>query len=136
MATVRQQITIDASARQVWNVLATEEGVRSWWSQTARLEAREGGRIVLGFGEGEEATEARGLFHALKPTREIEIAWEIGTTSLERGTRTAFLIGRQGTDTKVHVVVTGAPLADDAVREAIDAGWKVSLARLRAVFEG
>ena len=47
MATVRQQIHIDASSRTVWTALTTEEGLLTWWATEARLDPRSGGRFVV-----------------------------------------------------------------------------------------
>jgi len=136
MGTVRQQITIEASARQVWNAFTTEDGAKAWWADEARVDARDGGRVVLARGEGEERVEERGSFHKVQPTREIEIAWEVGTSGPSKGTRLQVLVGRTDTEAKVHVVATGAALDDDAAREALDAFWKARLLALRKHLEG
>jgi uncharacterized protein YndB with AHSA1/START domain len=136
MGTVRQQITIEASPRQVWNAFTTEAGVKAWWAEEARVDARDGGRLVLARGEGEGRVEERGSFHKVQPTREIEVAWEVGTTGPSRGTRLQVLLGRSDAEAKVHVVATGAALDDDAAREALDAFWKERLHALRKHLEG
>lgn len=136
MGTIRQQITIDASPRQVWKALTSEEDIRVWWSAEARVDARDGGRIVLGRGEGDTRIDERGVFHKVQPTRDIEITWEVGTTGPSRGTRLEFLVGRGDGETKVHVVAHGAGLDDPEAKATLDAFWKEALKRLRAVFEG
>jgi len=137
MATVRQQIVIDASSRAVWNALTTAEGLTAWWGQAERCDARDGGRLVVVEGEGDDAIERRGSFHSVKPTRAIEIVWDAVGKADDKGTRLQFQIGRQGGETKLHVVQSGTPLNDDdELSQAIDGRWKSALLRLREHLEG
>ncbi|MCB9680881.1 MAG: SRPBCC domain-containing protein [Alphaproteobacteria bacterium] len=137
MAAVRQQITVDAPARTVWNALTTEAGLVSWWAEEARVDPREGGRIVVVRTVDEARVEDRGLFVSLRPTRHIEISWDSPGGSGWRGSRVEIQVGRAGDETKVHVVQSGGDVVGDAAaREALEAMWKAALLRLRAVIEG
>jgi uncharacterized protein YndB with AHSA1/START domain len=137
MAAIRQQINIHAPQRTVWNALTTADGWTSWWADQARLEPRPGGRIVLTVeGDDGEPVEERGLFHDLRPTRKLEIAWGATSPAKTRGTRVSFTISRDGDETRLALVHTGAGvLEDDAAREALEKEWKEGLKTLRASLE-
>ncbi len=137
MAAIRQQINIAAPQRAVWNALTTPDGWTSWWADQARLEPRPGGRIVLVVeGDDGEPVEERGLFHDLRPTRKLEIAWDATSPAKTRGTRVSFTISRDGDETRLALVHTGAGvLEDDAAREALDKEWKEGLKTLRERLE-
>lgn len=140
MGSIRQQISVDASSRAVWDLLTTVEGVTSWWVEDARLDARDGGRIVVGRTvKGEEdqdvRQEDRGSFHQVRPTRAIEIAWDNSGNGPLAGTRLEFQVGRGDGETKVHVVQSGAGLDDDARRQEAEGLWKAALLKLRSKLE-
>lgn len=40
----QREVLIDAPLTHVWQLVATEEGLRQWWGNTIHLEAKEGGR--------------------------------------------------------------------------------------------
>jgi uncharacterized protein YndB with AHSA1/START domain len=136
MAAVRQQITIAASMRTVWNAITTEEGIRKWWAREARVDARKGGRIVL-IHEGEEGdVQERGVFHAVRPTRHVDIKFDSVGTSPLKGTALNFQLGRDGEEVKLHIVQSGGEsLDDEEVHAEVDAAWQVRLRKLREVLE-
>lgn len=136
MGSIRQQIAVEASSRAVWDLLTTVEGVTSWWVEDARLDARDGGRIVVGRTVDEVRQEDRGSFHHVRPTRAIEIAWDPSGTGPLAGTRLEFQVGRGDGETKVHVVQSGTPLDDEARRADVEALWKGALLKLRGKLEG
>lgn len=135
MGSIRQQISVEASSRAVWDLLTTVEGVTSWWVEDARLDARDGGRIVVGRTVEDVRQEDRGSYHQVRPTRAIEIAWDVSGTGPLAGTRLEFQVGRGDGETKVHVVQTGAALDDDARRAEVEGAWKAALLKLRAQLE-
>lgn len=137
MPAIRQQINIATSPRTVWRALTTAEGLMSWWVDEARVDAREGGRIVL-TSEGEDGAplEERGLFLTIRPTRKIEIAWDRNSPAETRATRIEFNIGKDGDDTRVSVIHSGAgPLDDEAARAVLDKAWRSALQTLRQTLE-
>lgn len=136
MSAIRHQISLEASSRTVWAALTTEAGVTSWWAEEARVDARDGGRIVLKTRMGDDLVEERGLFHKVQPTRALEITWDGVGTSPTRGARLQLQVGRGDGETKVHVVLAGGEgLADEANRELADTFWKAALLRLRERLE-
>jgi uncharacterized protein YndB with AHSA1/START domain len=137
MATIRQQIRIAAPARAVWNALTTGEGLAAWLAQEARIDPREGGRVVLGFAPVGDAprVEEAGILSNVRPTRSLE--WKIDSgPPTARGTSVAFTVGGEAGATKVHVVHSGSFGDDEAAVEAAEARWRDALPRLKAHVEG
>lgn len=137
MSAIRQQINVAASQRTVWKALTTEEGVTAWWVDRARVDARAGGRLIL-YSEGDDGgeVEERGMFHELRPTRKIEIAWDSNSPAPTKGSRIDFHIAQDGEDTRISVIHTGAALDDAALRTSLEAGWRQALHALRDALEG
>jgi uncharacterized protein YndB with AHSA1/START domain len=83
---VREQINVAASPRAVWRAFTTPEGLSGWWADEARVDAREGGRLVL-TQEGDEGPVQEGaIFLSLRPIRRIEIRFDRARpTPLARG---------------------------------------------------
>ena len=139
MAAVRQQINIDSTPRTVWAAFTTAEGLTSWWVDEApRVDARKGGRIVVvSEGDDGEPVEESGIFHEVRPTRKIEIAWDQRGKAETAGSRIVIQIARDGDETRVSIVHSGGELFDDAEwRGALDKEWKSALKSLRSSLEG
>lgn len=137
MPAIRQQINIAAPLRAVWTALTTSEGWCAFWADEARVEGREGGRIVLvGRGDDGAAVEERGIFHEFKPTRKLEIAWDTASTARTKGSRLEFTVSRDKDETRVALVHTGAAILGDAALEAaLDKEWRTALKALREHLE-
>jgi uncharacterized protein YndB with AHSA1/START domain len=137
MAAIRQQINIAAPQRIVWNVLVSADGWKSWWADDARVESREGGRIVLVTeGADGEPVEERGIFHEMRPTRKLEIAWDATSPGPTRGTRLQFTISRDGDETRLAMIHSGGGVLDDeAARDALEKEWRSGLQSLRKTLE-
>ncbi len=137
MPTIRQQINIAASPRTVWRALTTEEGLKSWWVDRARVEDRPGGRVVLHSTDDDgNPLEERGIFHDFRPTRKIEIAWDSTSPAPTKGTRVEFHVARDGDETRVNLIHTGSGiLEDETSRTHIEKGWRQALHALRDALE-
>lgn len=136
MPAIRRQINIAAPPRAVWNALTTSEGLARWWASAARIEPREGGRVVVTTGlEGEEK-EGRGLVHTWRPTSHLELAFDrVGDSDL-RGTHVAFKLARDGVETRLTLVHSGGEaLEDEARRGALDRGWSKALESLQSTLD-
>lgn len=154
MPAIRRQINIAAPPRAVWNVLTTGEGLSSWLTVAARIEGREGGRIVLTQGaapgqaageteaEGAAETvearplEARGIVHTWRPTSHLEIAFDRAGQSELRGSHMAFKLARDGDESRLTLVHSGGEALDDELRRgAIDRAWAQALTQLQALLD-
>lgn len=137
MPSIRQQINIAVAPRAVWRMLTTDEGLAAWLVDEARVEARPGGRVLLvSEGDDGEPVEERGIFHELRPTRRIEIAWDSTSPAPTKGTRIQFSLARDGRETRVVLVHQGAGVLDDEeAREELERGWRQALRALREALE-
>lgn len=136
MGSVRQQISIAKGTRDVWKVLTTAEGLRGWWAAESRLDAREGGTVVLKIANAAgDLVEQRGLCHEVRPVRRVELAFEARGEGPEAGCRVEFLVARDGDETRVAMTCSGSPLDDDTRRSEAEVVWKRRLERLRADVE-
>lgn len=138
MPSIRQQINIAAPTRVIWNVLTTAEGWKQWWAEEARLEARNGGRIVLTVeGDDGEPVEERGVFHEVRPTRKIEIAWDATSPARTKGTRVQFTLSRDGDEARLALIVSGSGgiLDDEEGRADLEREWRSALRALRSHLE-
>jgi uncharacterized protein YndB with AHSA1/START domain len=138
MGSVRQQINIAVGPRRVWGALTTVEGLCSWWATSARVDPREGGRIVMENTNDEgDKVERMGLFLSFRPTRRLEIKWDGGVNNDAKGTSVNFHIARDGDETRVNIVQTGESISDDEEEGAsLEKAWKVTLLSLREALEG
>lgn len=138
MAAIRQQINIATSLRSVWNAMTTGEGLATWLADEARVEPRNGGRVVLVHKQpdSDEVIEERGLFHVFRPTRDVEIAWDSSGKAPTKGTRVSLQIAMDGDEVRLRVVHSGAGILDDEVaRDVLEKVWKDRLLKLRKRFE-
>ena len=137
MAAIRHQINIAVPSRVVWRALTTVEGLTSWWADEARVDPRPGGRLVVTTeGDDGEPVEERGLFHELRPTRKIEIAWDNNSPAPTKGTRLVFQIARDGDETRLSLVHRGGGILDDEeARAVLEKDWHRALRSLRSALE-
>lgn len=137
MPAIRRQINIAAGTRAVWRALTTVDGLQSWLADTARVDAREGGRIVLtSEGDDGEPVEERGLIHEIRPTRKLEWAWDSSSPAPTAGTRVLWQLAMDGEETRVILVHRGGgPLDEEESRAAMDKEWRQALLALRDALE-
>ena len=136
MSSVRQQINIAAAPRTVWAKLTTSEGLTDWLADSARVDSNEGGRLVLTMeGDDGEPVEERGLFHTLRPTRSVEIAFDRAGKGPWAGTRLSVQLARDGDETRVAVVHSGFPDEEEERTATVDGDWRVALKALRGCLE-
>ena len=137
MPTIRQSINIAAGPRSVWNALTTAEGLASWWVDEARIEPRAGGRLILvSEGDDGEPVEERGLIHAFRRTRQLEVAWDSNSAGPTAGTRVVFTIARDGGESRVSVIHRGGALDDEELHAEQVKLWRQSLRALQDYLEG
>lgn len=137
MPVIRQQISIAATPRTVWRCLTTAEGLASWWVDEARVDARAGGRIVLVSEDDDGAPmEECGVFLEVRPTRNLEIAWDSAGKALTKGTQVQFRLAKDKDETRLLVTHSGGKALDDPESfEQIDKAWRAALKALRSHLE-
>jgi hypothetical protein len=88
MSSIRRHVHIAAPSRAVWNAVTTSKGLASWWVDSARVDGRQGGRLVLNWTDDDgKEVEAWGMFHELRPTAQVEVLFDRVGTSPLRGCR-------------------------------------------------
>ncbi len=133
MPSIRRQINIDASPRQVWRAITTTAGWTSWYADEARVDARKGGRITLTTldDDGEPVDEV-GIFLAFRPIRKMEVSWDSASPAATKGTRLSFQVARDGDETRLSLVHSGGGVLDDEdARAELEREWRQAFIALR-----
>ncbi len=137
MSSIRRQVNIAATQRAVWNAFTSVDGWTSWYADEARCDARVGGRVVLvaDYDDDENPIEEAGVFHKLRPTSKLEIAFDRCPTPMS-GARLAIQLARDGDETRVSMVLSKAEaLSDDEQREELDATWRRAFSALQSALD-
>ncbi|MBA3789349.1 SRPBCC domain-containing protein [Patescibacteria group bacterium] len=102
MATITHRVEISASISEVYEVISTLGGLRSWWTTAIQGSPEKGGELRLGFGEGLtitlEVTEAR---------KNKCLVWAV--------TSATFLLGKEWLGTKITFQLTEGQNRDTVV---------------------
>jgi len=138
MPAIRRHIHIAARPRTVWKAITTSEGLRSWLVDDARIDARQGGRVVW-IGEDDEGNrvEEKGVIHKWRPTSHLEISWDKMGNFPTTGTRLTFQLALDGDETRVSVIHSGsAPILDEGEdRDQLDVDWRRALKSLQTLLD-
>jgi len=90
-----RELTVEAPRDEVFDAIATLDGLRGWWTPSASGNERPGGKIGLGFEGVDEHIEPR-VPASRRPT---EVEWQIlEHSALEEwtGTRVRFVLSTRG----------------------------------------
>jgi len=135
---IEREILIDAPPEVVWGVVTDPEHVAGWFSDSAEIELRPGGRAILTW---EEHGRVPGRVESVEPPRFFSFRWISGSgTELREDNTTLveFTLSAEGDGTRLRVVETGfRDLAgpDDEKAKTVDGhrdGWVRELDDLRA----
>ncbi|MCK6504641.1 SRPBCC domain-containing protein [Myxococcota bacterium] len=136
MPSIRRQILVAATPRQVWAALTTAEGLQGWLVDEARLDGRKGGRVVLVSQDAEgNPVEDRGLVHTWRPTSHLEIAFDTVGKAPLNGTRLSFQVAVDGKETRVALVHSGALLDDPEQHARLEKEWRAAFKALQALLD-
>ena len=134
----QRQLLINAPAATVYRALATQDGLRSWWTEQCDAEAHVGGHATFRFG----ATHKVMQITALKPEREVR--WHCVGAQLNapgitcgdewKGTELLFKLTPQGTSTLLDFEHIGLTPALQCYAMC-DTGWQHFLASLKMLAE-
>ena len=69
---VRRDVTVPAAPEDVWEALATEEGLEGWLADEVKLDLREGGEGVFRYPDGEER---HAVVERVEEGRSIVLRW-------------------------------------------------------------
>jgi uncharacterized protein YndB with AHSA1/START domain len=134
MATLRRRWQVDPGPRTTWQAFTTPDGLAAWRCVHARIDAREGGRVVLR-PHGADADESA-LIHTWRPTSRLELTFDRTSAGPWKGSIIGVHIGRDGDQTTVHVTHESALLDVPGAEEALGAWWDEALVRLGKHLDG
>lgn len=138
MASVRQQINVAVGPRALWRAFTTADGLASWWVDSGRIDAKEGGRVVLDTEDDEGNTlQECGIIRVYRPTRALEFTFDRAPETPWAGSTVKVALARDGADTRVVIVHSGKSetFTDEAKRDALVREWRGALRSLRGALE-
>ena len=139
---VEREILIDAPPDIVWSVLTEPEHVGSWFSDSAAIDLRPGGELILTW---DEHGAVYWRVERIDPPHFVSFRWLRPMQGLSSGveppegnsTLVEFSLGAEGEATRLRVVESGfRELAGSEQENALDAeehsrGWELELGELR-----
>jgi uncharacterized protein YndB with AHSA1/START domain len=123
---LRKEITLDATPEEVWEAIATGQGLDAWFMGRNQVEPREGGRSSMTIGEDTE----EGIVTAWEPPKRFAYRGE-STDSSQFMAFEWLIEGRADGGTVLRLVQSGV-LGDDWETEydALGKGWDMYLHQL------
>jgi len=134
MADIVHLVRINASPEAVYEALTTSQGVASWWTREARVDARVGGVGELAFYGGKAVTKLMVVALEL----EAAVVWRVTSAPAApggwEGTTISFRLRRDGGDTVVGFAHEGFAEAGEG-RSICSTGWAYYLLSLKRHLE-
>jgi uncharacterized protein YndB with AHSA1/START domain len=138
---IERDIHIKAPVERVWTVLTTPEHLAQWFSETAELDLRPGGRLAVGW---EQHGTGHGVVETVDPPRFFAWRWAYAP-GLEpapgNSTLVEFTLTPEGDGTRLRIVETGFAALDLPVdgqrkhHEDNTGGWEFQGEKIRAYAE-
>jgi uncharacterized protein YndB with AHSA1/START domain len=132
MAEIKHQISIDAAAKEVYAALASQAGLRSWWTADAKSDGKVGGKAEFGF------ERRRVVFH-MKIERLVPgklVVWSCRSDyAAWNGTRLTWRLAREGGATVLRFTHSGWTSSGDSYRTC-NTTWGALMYRLKDYLEG
>jgi uncharacterized protein YndB with AHSA1/START domain len=131
MVEILMQMDVDAPAHRVWTALTSPDGIRSWWTAQADVDAREGGLSRLSFPDAPMTWDLR-TDDAREGSR---LRWHcVGGPPPWIDTDIVFQLAPTDGGTLVRFDHTGWQDAEEMVR-VVTFGWGQILPRLKRYAE-
>jgi len=102
----QRDLLIDAPLSHVWELVATENGLRQWWGNTIHLEAKEGGRCEEWRpGRRQESCHWRGVVTLYSPPNQLMLTLRAQGEGADEAdfTTIAIALAAEGDKTRVQV---------------------------------
>lgn len=132
MADIRHQIPIDAPPDKVYAALATEAGLRGWWTADTRADERVGGTAEFGFEK--RLVVYRMTIEALEPGKQV--IWTCQGDQPEwNGTTLTWTIAREDRATTLRFTHSGWKSISDFYARC-NSTWGELMHRLKNYVEG
>lgn len=136
----RRQLLLSASPSTVYRALATQQGLRSWWTQTCEVSSAVGGEANFRFNQTYKVMQ----IESLVPVREV--CWQVVEAFIDApslrhrdewvGTRIVFQLTPQegGNKTRLDFEHIGLTPAFECF-DVCNAGWNQFLGSLQSLVE-
>ena len=126
----------------VWSVITEPRHISGWFGDSAEIDLRPGGRVVLRWDEYDNTVYGR--VERVEPHRLFSFRWirSSGTEAREDSTLVEFSLRVEGDSTRLTVVESGfrqLSVPDDEKQKDADShrdGWKLELDHLRDYVRG
>jgi uncharacterized protein YndB with AHSA1/START domain len=131
---VEREILIDAPPDVVWSVITEPEHVGSWFSDSAAIDLRPGGELILTW---DEHGPVYWRVEKIDPPHFVSFHWLRSELDEDSSTLVEFSLTEEGEGTRLRVVESGFQgLAGSEEENAKDAeehgrGWELELGQLR-----
>jgi uncharacterized protein YndB with AHSA1/START domain len=134
---IESEVLIEAPVDVVWSIVTEAEHVGRWFSDSAEIDLRPGGKVVLTW---DEHGTFPGRIERVEPPRLISFRWArpAGVEPAEgNSTLVEFTLNEEGEGTRLHVVESGFRELDDTDEEKAKyaegntEGWKKELGDLQ-----
>lgn len=134
---IERDLLVAAPVERVWEVLTEAKHIAGWFGESAEIDLRPGGELLLTF-EGHGTCQA--VVERVEPPRAFAFRWayEAGIApDPGRSTLVEFTLTEEGDSTRLRVVESGfsalAVPADEQRRRLADNtdGWRIELDELR-----
>lgn len=134
---IEREILIDAPLETVWAIVTEPQHVGTWFSNSAEIDLRPGGKATLTW---EEHGSAHARVERVEPPHFFSFSWArpMGAEPREgNSTLVEFNLSKEGDGTRLRVVESGFPALDGSEEEKTryfdgnTEGWTHELAELR-----
>ncbi|GAC1596738.1 MAG: hypothetical protein NVS3B28_28350 [Candidatus Velthaea sp.] len=139
---IEREVVVAAPPERVWEIITQAEHVGKWFSDSAEVDLRPGGTIVLRF---EKHGTQYATIEKIEAPRYFSYRWKPGLSGEKPGsddsTLVEFTLEPYDGQTRVRVVETGfsrLPLNEDKRAEQFESnteGWAIQLRDLREYLE-
>ncbi|HWH07255.1 MAG TPA: SRPBCC domain-containing protein [Candidatus Paceibacterota bacterium] len=135
MELIRHTIAIESPVWEVYEIVSTLGGLRSWLSRDVQGNPRKDGELSLGFGPERSVT-----FHVLETKSNKRVSWKLTASTFDRsdagiGTEVRFNMKEAGSkSTEIELTHTGWSEVDEYFR-VCGYQWQKSLQSLKKVCE-
>jgi uncharacterized protein YndB with AHSA1/START domain len=135
---LEREILIDAPQEVVWSVITEPQHLSGWFGDSAEIDLRPGGSLVLVWDEQDHTVHGR--VETVEPPRLFSFRWFRNSgdeTGEENSTLVEFSLSEEGDSTRLTVVESGfRQLSGSEDEQQKDAdghrdGWKLELDELR-----
>jgi uncharacterized protein YndB with AHSA1/START domain len=139
---VEREILVDAPPSVVWEVVTEAEHISGWFSDSAEIDLRPGGRIALVWAGGQ--TE-HGVIEEVEPPHRFSFRWIRGSAHEAtdgNSTLVEFALSAEDGGTRLRVAETGFSTLDwpdERRKEEVESharGWESELGELRDYVHG